>query len=280
MLYKRTHTCGELTTEHVGKSVVLNGWVDACRDFGGLIFIDLRDRYGVTQVVFEPDAGQELQARRASCATSTSSASRAPSPRACPARRTPSSRPAASRSGPGAGRLQCDADASFRDARARAQRRAAPDVSLPRPPPAGHAADLHRPPPARAAHAERMSELGFLEVETPILGRSTPEGARDFLVPSRVHAGHFYALPQSPQIYKQLLMVSGLRSLLSDCPLLPRRRPARQPAARVHPARRRDVVRRRPRRDVDHGDPGRRHGQGVRRRGARRCRCRGSTTTT
>ena len=63
MLYKRTHTCGELTTDDVGKSVVLNGWVDAYRDFGGLIFIDLRDRYGVTQVVFEPDAGKELQAR-------------------------------------------------------------------------------------------------------------------------------------------------------------------------------------------------------------------------
>src|SRR5215470_2945372 len=63
MLLKRTHTCGELTLEHVGQSVTLNGWVDAWRDFGGLLFIDLRDRYGVTQVVFEPDAGQALQER-------------------------------------------------------------------------------------------------------------------------------------------------------------------------------------------------------------------------
>ena len=63
MLLKRTHTCGELTKDHVGHAVVLNGWVDAWRDFGGLVFIDLRDRYGVTQVVFEPDAGAELQAR-------------------------------------------------------------------------------------------------------------------------------------------------------------------------------------------------------------------------
>src|SRR5262249_16893507 len=63
MLYKRTHTCGELTLEHVGQAVVLNGWVDAWRDFGGLVFIDLRDRYGVTQVVFEPEAGADLQAR-------------------------------------------------------------------------------------------------------------------------------------------------------------------------------------------------------------------------
>src|SRR5262249_48404837 len=63
MLYKRTHTCGELTLKHVGEAVTLNGWVDAWRDFGGLLFIELRDRYGVPQVVFEPDAGAQLQAR-------------------------------------------------------------------------------------------------------------------------------------------------------------------------------------------------------------------------
>ncbi len=210
MLYKRTHTCGELTTDEVGKSVVLNGWVDAYRDFGGLIFIDLRDRYGVTQVVFEPDAGKELQARGSELRNEFVIGIK----------------------GTVAPRLRGKENLKLKTGgiEVRVQELVVYNAT-PTPPFEMHGPDpneelrltyryldLRRPDKQaifilrhRLAQLMRtkMSELGFLEVETPILGRSTPEGARDFLVPSRIHAGHFYALPQSPQIYKQLLMVSG-----------------------------------------------------------------------
>ena len=210
MLYKRTHTCGELNTDDVGKSVVLNGWVDAYRDFGGLIFIDLRDRFGVTQVVFEPDGGKELQARGGELRNEF----------------------VVGIKGTVAPRLHGKANPKLKTGgiEVRVQELVVYNAT-PTPPFEMHGPDpneelrltyryldLRRPEKQaifilrhRLAQLMRntMSELGFLEVETPILGRSTPEGARDFLVPSRVHAGHFYALPQSPQIYKQLLMVSG-----------------------------------------------------------------------
>ena len=194
----------------MGKSVVLNGWVDAYRDFGGLIFIDLRDRYGVTQVVFEPDAGKELQERGSELRNEY----------------------VVGIKGTVAPRLQGKENPKLKTGAIEVRAR---DLvvynATPTPPFEMHGPDpneelrltyryldLRRPDKQaifilrhRLAQLMRskMSELGFLEVETPILGRSTPEGARDFLVPSRIHAGHFYALPQSPQIYKQLLMVSG-----------------------------------------------------------------------
>ncbi len=210
MLYKRTQTCGELTAEHVGRDVVLNGWVDAWRDFGGLVFIDLRDRYGVTQVVFEPEAGAELQARARELRNEYVIGVKGTVAPRLPGKENP--------------RLVTGA------IEVRARELVVYNAS-PTPPFEMHGPepneelrltyrylDLRRPALQqvfivrhRLAQVMRriMTDMGFLEVETPILGRSTPEGARDFLVPSRVHAGHFYALPQSPQLYKQLLMVSG-----------------------------------------------------------------------
>jgi aspartyl-tRNA synthetase len=210
MLLKRTHTCGDLTGEHVGQTVVLDGWVDAWRDFGGLVFIDLRDRYGVTQVVFEPDAGAELQSRAHELRNEYVIGVKGTVARRLPGKENP--------------RLKTG------EIEVRAAELALYNAT-PTPPFEMHGPepneelrltyrflDLRRPEMQRIFVIRHelcqlmrrvMSEQGFLEVETPVLGRSTPEGARDFLVPSRVHAGHFYALPQSPQLYKQLLMVAG-----------------------------------------------------------------------
>ena len=209
-MLKRTHTCGDLTLEHVGQTVILNGWVDAWRDFGGLAFIDVRDRFGLTQVVFEPEAGAELQA----------------------AARELRSEYVIGIKGVVAPRLEGKANLKLKTGAIEVR---AVELEVfnesPTPPFEIQGAepneelrlkyrylDLRRPAMQQVfvmrhkmTHVMRntMVDLGFLEVETPMLGRSTPEGARDFLVPSRVHTGHFYALPQSPQLYKQLLMVSG-----------------------------------------------------------------------
>jgi aspartyl-tRNA synthetase len=210
MLLKRTHTCGELTPDQIGKHVVLNGWVDSWRDFGGLLFIDLRDRYGLTQVVFEPDAGQDLQARGRELRNEYVIGIKGVVAPRLPGKENPKLK---------TGGIEVRArDLVVYNATP------TPPFEMHGPEPNEELRltyrylDLRRPAMHeifilrhRLAQLMRrtMSDLGFIEVETPILGRSTPEGARDFLVASRLHAGHFYALPQSPQIYKQLLMVSG-----------------------------------------------------------------------
>ncbi len=209
-MLKRTKTCGELTVEHVGQVVTLNGWVDAWRDFGGLVFIDLRDRYGLTQCVFEPEVGEALQAAARELRNEYVVAIQGEVAPRLPGKQNPKLK---------TGQIEV-----------RAKKLEVLNAT-PTPPFEIQGAeaneelrlkyrylDLRRPAMQeifilrhRMAQLMRkaLSDQDFLEVETPILGRSTPEGARDFLVPSRVHAGHFYALPQSPQLYKQVLMVAG-----------------------------------------------------------------------
>jgi aspartyl-tRNA synthetase len=209
-MLKRTHYCGELGAEHVGQTVVLNGWVDAWRDFGGLLFIDLRDRSGLTQVVFEPDAGAELQDAARELRNEFVVGVQGTVARRLPGKENPKLK---------TGQIEvrvsklevlnAAATPPFEIQGAEANeelRLKYRYLDLRRPAMQQVFLTRHR---VMQVMRNTMSELGFLELETPILGRSTPEGARDFLVPSRVNAGHFYALPQSPQLYKQILMVAG-----------------------------------------------------------------------
>ena len=208
----RTHNCGELRKSDIGATAMLAGWVHVRRDLGGVIFIDLRDREGLTQVVFRPEENPELtkQAHQLGyedvIQVEGKVAARAPG-MANP--RMPT------------GDIEIVPDKLVILNRA--------DV-LPFPVADGEPAnedlrlnyryvDLRRPQMSRnlrlrhrvtKAARDFLDEQGFVEIETPILSKSTPEGARDFLVPSRIMKGKFYALPQAPQQYKQLLMVGGV----------------------------------------------------------------------
>ncbi len=209
-MLKRTVTCGELTEAQVGESVILNGWVYAWRDFGGVVFIDLRDRYGLTQVVFEPDLGVELQQKAQELRNEFVIGVRGKVRKRLPGKENP-------KLPTGGVEVQATELEIFNPTKTppfELDGEANEELRLKH-----RYLDLRRPEMQRILEIRHrlsqtmrnvMSSLGFWEIETPILGRSTPEGARDFLVPSRIHPGHYYALPQSPQIYKQLLMVSGM----------------------------------------------------------------------
>ena len=204
--WRRTHTCGELRSEHVGQSVRLNGWVAKRRDHGGIYFVDLRDRYGITQVVLtEAVAGDVKLSPEDVIAVHGTVAARGPE-NVNDAHETGKIEIVVERvehlssSKVPPFELVDDLDTAI-ETRLRYR-----------------FCDLRRRPLQRnLAHRSKFvnamrrafEDEGFLEIETPILSRATPEGARDYLVPSRVHPGEFYALPQSPQIFKQILMVSG-----------------------------------------------------------------------
>jgi aspartyl-tRNA synthetase len=208
----RTHNCGELRKGDIGSTAKLAGWVHVRRDLGGVIFIDLRDREGLTQVVFRPEENAELakQAHQLGYEDVIQVEGKvAPRARGMANPRMPT------------GDIELLPDKLVVLNRA--------DV-LPFPVADGEPAnedlrlsyryvDLRRPQMSRnlrlrhrvtKAARDFLDEQGFVEIETPILSKSTPEGARDFLVPSRIMKGKFYALPQAPQQYKQLLMVGGV----------------------------------------------------------------------
>jgi aspartyl-tRNA synthetase len=207
----RSHACGELRTDHVGEKVTLCGWVAHRRDHGGVTFIDLRDHEGVVQVVFHPEdapdahaAAQELRSEWVVRVTGTVRSR--PEGMANPALATGEVEVAA-----GAMEVLAQADTPpfVIEDRVEADELLRLEYRY---------LDLRRPEMTQVLrmrhHVTRIMRdhldgLGFVEVETPMLGRATPEGARDFLVPARVRPGTFFALPQSPQQLKQLLMVGG-----------------------------------------------------------------------
>ncbi len=208
---KRTHTCGELRTEHVGTRVILNGWVHRKRDHGGIHFINLRDRYGITQIVIDEDAPAPLgetvgNLKFEYCIAVTGIVRERPDEMKNKDMATGDIEVAASdirilsrcETLP----FMIDEKSEAReDLRLKYRYLDLRSFSMQR-----NIALRHR---VTWATREYMTGEQFYEIETPTLIRSTPEGARDLLVPSRLQPGRFYALPQSPQMFKQILMVSG-----------------------------------------------------------------------
>ncbi|MEE8058365.1 MAG: aspartate--tRNA ligase [Pseudomonadales bacterium] len=207
----RSHYCGNIRSAHIGEDVTLYGWVDRRRDHGGVIFLDLRDREGIVQVVFDPDTDEHFE--------------RADKVRSEYVLQVK-------------GRVRARTDATINPNMATGEievlgkqleilnRSATPPFQMDEHTEVGEDVrlkyryiDLRRPEMLAkltlrsritASIRRYLDNKGFLDIETPILTKATPEGARDYLVPSRTHEGKFFALPQSPQLFKQLLMVSGM----------------------------------------------------------------------
>ncbi len=217
---RRTNTCGELRSTDLGKKVCLQGWVRFSRDHGGVAFIDLADRFGITQVVFDPEAIDKSEADRLEAIMRDFSRESCIQVDGVVRKRVEGTEDGRNPTG--------EVEVMITDAILLNKSEVPPfelgdqkegvlpdeDIRM-----RYRYLDLRRTEMAQAMvfrsrllHLARnyLEETGFLEVETPMLGKSTPEGARDYIVPSRVHPGTFYALPQSPQLFKQMLMVGGI----------------------------------------------------------------------
>jgi len=206
----RTVTCGELNKSLIGRDETLTGWVDARRDHGNLIFIDLRDRWGITQIVFNPETNQATHAVAETLRPEF--VIRVKGKVAARPEGTVNSKIATGEIEllvegleilNSCQTLPFELDENSVGEELRLKYRF---LDLRRKEMVKNLAFRHRV--TKIVHAY-LDKMGFIELETPCLTRSTPEGARDFLVPSRMNEGSFYALPQSPQLFKQLLMVSG-----------------------------------------------------------------------
>lgn len=213
---RRTHTCGELNLSSEGQNAILNGWVAKRRDLGGLLFIDLRDRYGVTQLKIVPEKAEVYEKALTLGSEFVISASGKVIKRESINKNMPT------------GDIEIDVDALEILNKSQTppfviedEIKASDDLKL-----KYRYLELRSPNLAKNLLVRNkvyqvmhtyFQKHNFVEVETPILCKSTPEGARDYLVPSRVHKGKFYALPQSPQLYKQILMVAGLDRYVQIC---------------------------------------------------------------
>lgn len=211
--YRRTHNCGSLKKEQIGTQVTLSGWVNRRRDHGGLIFIDLRDRFGLTQLVIDPEKTPDIHRLGETLRSEwVISIKGTVIPR----------QPGMANPKLPTGEIEIDVQQLAILSKAKTPPFSISDetievneelrlkyryLDIRR----GDIADkLIKRHQAMMATRRYLDQHGFLEIATPIMGKSTPEGARDYLVPSRVYPGTFYALPQSPQLFKQLLMVSGM----------------------------------------------------------------------
>ncbi|MGL4594970.1 MAG: aspartate--tRNA ligase [Thermoguttaceae bacterium] len=207
----RTKTCGQLRAENVGETVVLAGWVDSVRDHSGILFINLRDRYGMTQIVFSTNVGDEMltqvRSLRPEDVVQIAGLVRH-RPEGIVNKKLPT------------GEIEVEASELHLLNRTDVVpfQPSAPEIPSEETRLKYRYLDLRRPTMQKTlllrhritkVMRDYFDEHQFVEIETPMLGKSTPEGARDYLVPSRVSQGQFYALPQSPQLYKQILMIAG-----------------------------------------------------------------------